>query len=1021
MEFVIYTLLLATCGASVALAAYSQHNGTERRFLPFFFGCCYGLMVWAFGLAVTAGARKQALAALGHRVAMLGWSVTACMALTFFLALTGMLPLLKKWWFCLLAYLPSFAVVLVYTVFPFFGIHGEKMLRTPWGWVCAGSPNDLWVWVYCLQALLLLAIGGGILLRWRRHNRNESVSKQVTLLWLSILVASLLGISTDILPLFIGVFFPQIAAVFILLPITTISYAMHRHRFMQPEDDDPQAAVLNRRTRTHVYTYLGMIALAFALLNLILYPWFGEKDLGAVAFSLFLFLIAACFTVSNLLKVDESFREFIVSLCLSFVLPVTALWSVYSGNRTAWAIVFVLIISALLFNRLIVLATFGVSALLTQLFIWAYQPDVTLEVGAFAYAIRLLFLAAASFLALYVHRVYVRRLKENANYTVKQELMSELSHSFISVGENNMEEKLDAALERCGTFIRCDRAYLILSPQNEKAIQYSREWLADGVPSGLSEFKASLKEMGPSVRRQMERGKVFILRDAALLPLTAGKLKRHLRAQHIRALMTIPLKSKGKIVGFLGFNAKIPFRMWNLDDYSFLEVSAGIFAEAVMKVEAERKVRFIAYHDRLTGLPNRLLFNDRLKQAISLSERTGKMLAIVFVDLDSFKAVNDTMGHEQGDQLLRQVADILTRCVRGYDTVCRFGGDEFLLLLNQLPGTPELLGILKKLSEILRKPILLKEQETFVTASIGVARFPQDGTDAETLIKNADTAMYHAKENGKNRYALCSQDMKDKVLEQMRLSNLLYRALEKGQLELFYQPQVDLKRKTITGCEALIRWRLPERGMVMPATFIPLAEETGLIQPIGLWALETACRQNKRWCGMGFPELRMAVNLSVHQLKNPSFSRKVGDILKKTGLPPENLELEITESVANGTSDGVLRVLNDLKALGVSISIDDFGTEYSSLSRLKMLPVDRIKIDMQFVQGIERNEKDQAISKVIINLAKNLNLKVIAEGVETFPQLDFLRQKMCDEVQGFYFYHPMPAAQAEKVLLKGMG
>jgi EAL domain-containing protein (putative c-di-GMP-specific phosphodiesterase class I) len=341
------------------------------------------------------------------------------------------------------------------------------------------------------------------------------------------------------------------------------------------------------------------------------------------------------------------------------------------------------------------------------------------------------------------------------------------------------------------------------------------------------------------------------------------------------------------------------------------------------------------------------------------------------------------------------------------------------LLLNNISSREAAAKIAGSVLGMFNEPVILNGQEIFVTASAGVALYPKDGEDVETLIKNADIAMYRAKSRGKNQYLLCSENMKDEVVEEIKLTNLLYRAQERNQLTLFYQPQIQLGTNKIVGLEALLRWKLPDLGMVPPLRFIPLAERTGLINPIGEWVIRTACQQNKMWQDMGLGKLRMAVNLSVNQLRNSRLVSQIEGILKETGLPAEFLELEITESVASSQTDHLIRVLSNLKELGVSISIDDFGTQYSSLSRLKMLPIDRIKMEMQFVHGIEGSEKDKAISLVIINLAKSLGVKVLAEGVETVSQLDFLNQKMCDEVQGFYFYKPMPAEEIEKILRAG--
>ena len=360
---------------------------------------------------------------------------------------------------------------------------------------------------------------------------------------------------------------------------------------------------------------------------------------------------------------------------------------------------------------------------------------------------------------------------------------------------------------------------------------------------------------------------------------------------------------------------------------------------------------------------------------------------------------------------------IAIKRIRKTDTVARFGGDEFIILLNNIDNHNDISKIADNIMRVFSKPFIINGQEFFITASGGIATYPIDGEDSESLVKNADTAMYEAKDNGKNQYSLCTPDMKNEVEKNMKLSNDLYRALERNELSIHYQPQIDLTSKEITGLEALLRWKHPEYGMISPVVFIPLAEKNGLINSIGEWVLRTACNQNKAWQDMGLLYARIAVNLSVIQFNDPLIVEKVDKILKETGLSPKHLELEITESIAVKENKNVVDILDRLKKLGVSISIDDFGTEYSSLSRLKTLPIDRIKIDMQFIHGIEGNEKDQAITKIIINLANSLNLEVIAEGVETKGQMEFLNQKMCDEAQGYYYYKPMPAEELEEILI----
>lgn len=388
----------------------------------------------------------------------------------------------------------------------------------------------------------------------------------------------------------------------------------------------------------------------------------------------------------------------------------------------------------------------------------------------------------------------------------------------------------------------------------------------------------------------------------------------------------------------------------------------------------------------------------------------------MFIDLDNFKSINDTMGHSSGDYILKEVAKTFEKNLRQEDTVARFAGDEFIFLFSDINDINDIKKLAKNTMDTFLTPFTINDQEVFITGSGGIAIYPQDGTNAEALIKNADTAMHRAKSLGKNQYSVCTFEMKDEVIKNMRLSNDLYRAIERDELVVYYQPQVDLNTGKISGFEALVRWMHPKLGMLPPSVFIPLAEKNNLINDIGEWVLRTASRQNKIWQEKGYGHLSMAVNLSAVQFINPNLASNVEDILAETGLDPKYLELEITESIAIRGTNNAIGTLNELRRSGISIAIDDFGTEYSSLSRLKSLPIDRLKIDMQFIQGIDHDEKDQAITMVIINLAKNLGLNVLAEGVETEPQLTFLYKKMCDYVQGYYYYKPMPADQIEDIL-----
>jgi diguanylate cyclase (GGDEF)-like protein/PAS domain S-box-containing protein len=435
----------------------------------------------------------------------------------------------------------------------------------------------------------------------------------------------------------------------------------------------------------------------------------------------------------------------------------------------------------------------------------------------------------------------------------------------------------------------------------------------------------------------------------------------------------------------------------------------AIFSDITERKASEDHVRHLAHHDALTNLPNRMLLMERLSHALAHAHRHGQRVAVMFLDLDRFKNINDTLGHTAGDQLLKSVAERLSECVREDDTVARLGGDEFVMILEEVSNIQDVAGVAQKLINALERPVMLERQEVFATTSIGISIYPDDGDSAEILIKHADTAMYRAKEQGRNNCQFYTADMNERALERLTMENSLRHALERNEFMLYYQPQVDLRTRGITGMEALLRWQHPDFGLVSPARFIPIAEETGLIVPIGEWVLRAACFQNKAWQDAGMPRLHVAVNLSARQFKQPNLVNVVSQVLADSGLEPRYLELEITESIAMEHAEETIARLNELKAMGVTISMDDFGTGHSSLSYLKRFPIDTLKIDRSFVQDVLLDSQDSAIAAAITTMARSLKMKVVTEGVETQEQIGFLREHDRDEVQGYYFSHPLPA------------
>ena len=454
----------------------------------------------------------------------------------------------------------------------------------------------------------------------------------------------------------------------------------------------------------------------------------------------------------------------------------------------------------------------------------------------------------------------------------------------------------------------------------------------------------------------------------------------------------------------------------------------GVSRDITERKHAEERIQYLATHDVLTGLPNRMMFSQLLNQAIESSRRHERQFAILFIDLDRFKIINDTMGHDAGDELLTEMAkrfrqslravDVVGRPKERNDVVGRLGGDEFIILIEEISELSQVAVVAQRVLGTAMKPMIILGEECRVTASIGISVYPRDGEDEQTLMKKADMAMYFAKEEGKNNFQFYSQNTQSQAFERLSIETNLRKALERNELYLEYQAKLDFKTGVITGVEALLRWKNPLLGLVTPTQFIPVAEETGMIVPIGRWVMKTVCTQNVAWQSQCLPPVRVAVNLSLRQLMDDKLLEDIKAALDDSGMAPNLLELEITESMVMYKPERLIEVLTKIKNMGVRLALDDFGTGYSSLAQIKQFPIDTLKVDRSFIRNLSQNSEHKAIIEAIIAMGKTLSLNVVAEGVETMAQDEFLREHVCDEMQGFYFSKPVAPDQFTDLLRK---
>lgn len=598
-------------------------------------------------------------------------------------------------------------------------------------------------------------------------------------------------------------------------------------------------------------------------------------------------------------------------------------------------------------------------------------------------------------------------------HTASRSLLSVLAHTHLE------KDLLQSGIEALCKLLHARYGAIGLIDEDGQLTHFLHAGISDEEANQIGQYPEGKGLLGIVIQENI----ALRLDDLTLDPRSAGFPANH---PMMKSLLAVPISNLGRVYGRIYLCEKIgglPFLPEDELLAMSFATSLSLILDNAREVEAVKRgqqyLYQLAHFDTLTGLPNRELAYDRTQQALNNSHRQNTKLAILLADLDNFKHINDSLGHSIGDKLLKAVAFRLTTCVRESDTIARLGGDEFLIVLPDLLFVQNILTVAQKIKESLQPIFKIDEHEIFINVSIGISIYPDDANDIEELLRNADTAMYHAKDNGRNNFQFFTSQMNEVVQKQLRLTSLLSQAIERNQLILHYQPQIDVITGKMLGVEALIRWQSAELGMVLPSAFIPAAEASGLIIAIGDWVLMTACTQGKRWLDQGLQDLRVAVNLSSVQFQQAQFPEKIKQILSDTGFPATLLELEITESIMMSDKNAVIVILNELKTLGVQISIDDFGTGYSSLSYLKCMPIDKVKIDQSFVRDIASDANDAAIVTAIIAMAYGLNLKVIAEGVETKVQRDFLFDKQCYEAQGYYFSEAVTAETIETFWLNG--
>lgn len=1008
----------SVCIISCFLGLYTLYSNPRSATNRTFFALTISLFIWSFGFSMAISAPDLSTCLFWRRFSAIGWGVFYSILLHFLISLTGRTALLNRWWKYALLYLPSLVCLLVFTYVPGINPRQFNLVQTEFGWVNISIKN-FWDWFFIAYYLSYPITGLAFVWKWGRTESSRNVKKQSGMILVSFITTLILGafLETIVNNVF-SIKIPQVAPIIMLMPVLSISYAMQKYGLLDARNMAASAELFDEQIRTKIIHYLANSLFAASIMNIIIMYFMHEgSDLvQTLLFSGFLVLMGLLFEAVRKMERSAKLKDFLYAAALFMMIPTITLNFIDFAGITVWALAFVfLIISIAMISRIVQIAV-AVSIILTQLAVFILRPMLVLpRIEARDHVGRLGISAMAIWIAFFVMGIFKSKLTENAFQISFQKLVADISQVYVSANSNTFDDVTNDSLRMTGEFLKPDSIGICLLNNEKDTIVCSYTW-ADHEIKAAEKYTEIMVSEFPYIMCSLAEGRMLEIYDADdLAPDKHSEIERF-AGEDVRSLLIMPIENDNNVYGYLVLKTFSEKKKWTTMVKSNLKIVTNIIAETIERIRQEKQINYMAYYDSLTGLPNRTLFKDRLTQAVLMAKRYNGMFAVIFIDLDSFKYVNDTIGHEGGDDLILKVSQKLSESLRKSDSVSRFGGDEFLLMFNNISNTDNVCRIADKIINIFKQPFTVRDQEIYISVSAGVAVYPYDGEDADTLIRNADIAMYQAKAKGKGQYCLCTEDMKEEVRLKHELSNKLYRAIENNELFLHYQPMVSAKTGRIVSFEALVRWNQPEHGIIYPGVFIPLAEQNGLIGNVGEWVLKTACSQLKKWIDMGHEDLRIAVNVSVLQLRNSKFVSTVKSILEETGLGSGRLDIEITESTTVKESESIFRVLAELRDFGVGISIDDFGTEYSSLSRLNHMPADKIKIDMAFIKNLFKSDKDRAIVNGMIHLSHTLGMRTVGEGVEHESQFEFLRYNGCDEIQGYFIRGPVPAEEIPRLL-----
>ncbi len=990
------------------LGFYALKINYKKRTNQLFFIMSVVSAIWtlSFSLAVNAVSREEAL--FWYKISTFGWGTFYSFLFNFYHAL--LCPTKKRGrLFYLLTYLPAVINIILFLALGDFSSSQFNIVSSSWGWTYLFPMN----WVSAYLALYILVFFSSIVVLvyyWIKTSFKKDGILKYKKLDIYFMFFVLLFIIFDIFGRYQGITLINLMSVWMVMPAIRVFYLIKNKKFLDVKKVINSEVVIDDDARKKIFELIGYIYVLVAYMTFAIY-YFGARteaaNLYVMSFIYYFGGIAHFAVCKIIVRSDHQyyFMTFFATICMLL----SVVFHPADGGITIWTIYFFFIIITSLFDSPIHCYIITGAFVVAQLIYWYLLPEYGILLDWTDYLSRVLVIFSVWIIVQYINLLYYQKTHEYKYQKVIQETLTELSQNLLDINLDNYYSKFQYLLALWNNRFNYSDSYIFIfaeDKQSIKLVHHQSGGIYNGETAAGREDKHYILQDYLWVIGDIKNGNSIFIEDIELISDDAAEFKSVLRSNKVLGFYALPIIIGGDVGGLLYFEFN-EVRDYILH-YDYKKVLANLLSDSIQKIAFQRRLFKDANIDQVTGLYNRVYLTNKFKKIIAKSTKDQKHVLVV-LDLDNFKNTNDVFGHFIGDKVLHKIGVELRSICSKRSLVARFGGDEFMIICPNSEGDEYTNKFVLEILNVFKAPFFIDNHEIQLSASIGVAVYPQDGSNMETLIKNADLAMYESKKMGKNRYHFCSDAAKRQTMENALYKDYLLNALQNNEFSLVYQPQINLSSGQITGAEALLRWDSPEFGAILPSKFIPILEHTGFIIEVGEWIVRSVIEQYLLIRETGRSDFSISINLSYVQLQNKKFCDRIAKILNSYDVDPAFLELEILEKDIISEHSDFSEILPKIKLLGCRIAIDDFGIEFSSLNQLQLLPVDRLKIDKSFIEGIGVDNKKESVVDVIIELANTFGFRSIAEGVETETQIDFLKRHRCENVQGYYYGRPLAA------------